>query len=313
MLRDGLVIDPALINDRFLPEGKLQLGISTIPSSHLLVETYPAEFERIDRERHWAGLAIFKAAQLHKLADLPPDSDPMSLLLRLALQSRVSCRAVPADTLENSRWMVASGADALVQRELALVSENCAKPLWTGPGRALASWIVRRLAPKGLKSGSEIATGVAIGLVLLCAGLAAIGQGAATLGVAALASLAFAFSTSFSQLREGLWAQPMSQRFFKAKDDLIEGLTAIIVIYVSWLFGSLVLHLALPALAMGLSYYIGRSATGLTSAFWRDRFSHLAAFATAAGLGYLEEAIALFALMALCFLLSSLKSGEKAL
>ncbi len=303
MMRDGLVIDLALSDDWLVAGGKLQAGIATIAASHVMVEAQGADFERIDRERHWAGLAVFKAAQVHKLADFPPDGDAMSLLLRLALQARVDCRSLKPEALEQGRWLIAAEGRDLVEREQALIQGHATNAHWSGVSSAISAAIARKTAPKGLENGAEFSLGAAGLLMGSATVLAAYGHGAAALGAGASGFLALALGESFVQMREAFWSKARAR--WRRLAPLYSGeiLAITLLLYVSWLAGSAVTSLALPMLAIGISHYLGFRRSSAVSAFWRDRFTHFAGFTVAAASGFLAEAVALFALAGLAGLL----------
>lgn len=308
MILDGLIADRSTVITLTGFEGKsgggLAKGIATIPSGHPLAKAHPEDFERIDRDRHWGGLALMRASHVHKIADLPPDSEPMSLLLRLGLQARVEGQPVPPDALDSGRWMLATDEDALVEGELALVESSAAVPLWSGPGRALAATIAQQIAPRWLGNGSEISALVAVLLLVGGVALAAIGVGPWGLGVAALGAFSAGLSQTWGSLRAALWSENRGERmrlFLALLTDLLA--TAVLVLANALSAPSLSV-LALPLLAIGLAHYLGGGGEGgALSAFWRDRSLHLVVFAIAAGFGLLSEAIALFALGALAQLL----------
>ncbi|WP_126172355.1 hypothetical protein [Altericroceibacterium xinjiangense] len=75
-------------------------AVLTLPAE----QGIPAGFERIDAARAWAGAMIVPGALVRRLVELPPDADPFSGLLRIALQARVAERPLPPIWLENGSW-----------------------------------------------------------------------------------------------------------------------------------------------------------------------------------------------------------------
>src|SRR5690606_40835190 len=53
-----------------------------------------AGFERLDLNRAWAGALVVGGAQVELLSDLPPDIEPTSALVRIALQARLPERTL---------------------------------------------------------------------------------------------------------------------------------------------------------------------------------------------------------------------------
>lgn len=307
MLLDGLVADRAnvfaLTGFDNESSSRLTKGIATIRSAHSLAISHPDDFERIDRERHWAGLAVTRASQVHKLADFPPDSEPMSLLLRLCLQARVETREISADDLESGRWMLASDHKALTDRELALVKGSAGMPPWTGPGRALAATFVRRIAPRWLEKGSEISVLVGGFLLISSVGVAGLGMGPVALAIAAAGAFVMAVGEAWASLRKTLWSESDKSAAPAAMVLLSDLLAAVTVAFANGLTQPGIAEFALPLIAIGLARHLGGAGPEALAAFWRDRTLHLVLLEIAAGAGFLSEALALFALGAVAQLL----------
>lgn len=303
MLLDGLIPDRATViaHTEFQSEANsaLRKGIATIPADNALAREHPEDIERIDRDRNWAGLAVMRASQVHKIAELPPDSEAMSLLLRLGLQARVECHELPPAALDKGRWILASTDTALDERERALVRRHAPAHSWTGPARALAASIVRRIAPHWLGSASE-ASILAAGILMLGGVvLASLGQGAWGLGLAACGAFAAAFGEAWNELRKALWAVDKGRGVMFGVMVGVDLLAAVTVVLANGVSPEPVTRIALPLLAIGLARYLATEGERSLAAFWKDRSLHLAAFAVAAATGYLAEALALFTLGAL--------------
>lgn len=307
ILLDGLFADDAIASALASSEtgsvGLLRKGIATIAADHPLAKSNADDFERIDKDRHWAGFAVIRAAQAQKLADLPADSDAMSSLLRIALQARVECFELPASASEQGSWLLASDRASLAQAETRLIAAHAGVPSWAGPSQALAASILREMTPRGLENGPESSAVVAIALTVCGVSLAAFGLGSWGLAVAGLGAFAGALSGTWGKLRAALWshrADGLRDRVLGAGIDAaaIAGLVLTLGIAIKP-----IALLALPAIAVGLARALGASGEGALSAFWRDRGVHLLGFAVGAGLGILSELLALFALGAVLQLL----------
>ena len=307
MLLDGLVPDPVALKSFAFSDGALVKGIATIPASHALAEAYPDDFERIDRDRHWAGFAAMRAAQVHKLADLPPDSDPMSLLIRLGLQSRVECREVPQAALENRGWLLATSQDGLIEREQALVSSGAAISPLSAPLNAAADGIVRQIAPRWIEKGGEVCAIAGLALVAIGVGVSGFGYGAAGLALAALGAFSGGLSAAWSRLRAALWFSEGRSTREGQVAAAMDMACAIALTLAQTTAGASLPAAALGPLAIGLARLAGRGASSGTGtgagtafdAFWRDRALQMAGFAIAATTGVLAEVLALFSLGAL--------------
>ena len=329
MIADGLLADPETVRAFALHESDIlhdtdavqeagstakpmRKGIATLAAGHRLAEAHPMDFERIDRERHWAGLAVIRAGQVEQLADLPPDGDAMSLLLRLALQGRLACRALPSDALENehgdARWMLACNTAALAERERALLNTNAPAVLWTGPGDAIADTVAREIAPRWIEKGPELSALAAGAFALGGVALSGFGYGVVGLLVAAMGAFGGALSGAWASVRARLWSRATSARLDRGVRLSLEVAAIVALILASGILASGVLldpivKCALAVLAVGLSQLAGRGSRTAAKAFWRDRTVHLIGFAVAAGAGYLTQALAVFAIAALAVLL----------
>ena len=307
MLLDGLLPDPDALKSLAFSDGALAKGIATIPASHALAEAYPDDFERIDRDRHWAGFAAMRASQVHKLADLPPDSDPMSLLIRLGLQSRVECREVEQSALENKRWLLATSQEGLIEREQALVSSNAAVSPLSAPLNAAADGIVRQIAPRWIEKGGSVCAIAGLALVAMGLAVSGYGYGAAGLALAALGAFSGGLSAAWSRLRAALWFSEARSKRDNQVAMAIDLFCAIALTLAQTSSGASLPAAALGILAIGLARLAGMGspqATGtgagtVLGAFWCDRALHMAGFAIAASTGVLAEVLALFSLGAL--------------
>lgn len=123
ILRDGLVPDPALIATLAADGLRGTRMVATIPDDHPLAVARPQDFERIDATRHWAGVLVMRGAPVQQLADFPPDSDPVSVLLRLALQAGTPCRDLAPEEVASERWLLADSAHTVTAHERAMLSK----------------------------------------------------------------------------------------------------------------------------------------------------------------------------------------------
>lgn len=308
VLLDGLVIAPEVARELALSGEKLRHSVAALDAAHPLCSLYPEDFERIDGERHWAGMAVMGGSQVHDLADLPPDGEAMSLLFRLALQARIECRTVPARHLEEDRWLLAEDEEAMGRLSHRMVESGLPREGWTGPGQMLAAGIVRSLGPLRMVRGAEIGTGAAFVLLVIALLLAGFGYGAASVGVAALGLFAASVGSMIARLQLHLAPARFSSRLRgaltgEAPGNLALFLATIVLILALDVPLNSLTGFAIPVLAVGLGWLAGKSGTERAKAFWRDHPLHFVVFAAASLSGLLEEVIILFALGALVHLL----------
>lgn len=310
VLLDGFLPDRVLAGHWLREDGRLGRAIAIVPADHVTASEHPDDFERIDRERRWAGIAIMRAAQVHKLADLPPDGDTISMLLRLGLQAQVPCVALPEDAFHRNQVVLATSAERLAKREAAIVEDLSAIPPWSGPGKAAAAAIVRAIAPRWISSGVEFSFA---GTVFFLAGgliLAGLGQASWALGLASIGAFLAAVCRAWSALRSRLWSTTENRRMGRSLEVALDLTILAILILVSglWLETVKVPSLeavTLSSLAIGLSHVLAQREGDRLAPWWGDRATHCLIFAICAAAGYLSEAISLFALAALAGLLLS--------
>ncbi|PLK25817.1 hypothetical protein [Novosphingobium sp. TH158] len=133
----------------------------------------PAGFERIDINHAAAGVMLIPGRLVERLNDLPSDVEPVSALLRIALQAGVSQRLVPQAVSASGRWLLVRDEDQAHAAEDHWMERQTAG-LGRSPGLGLAAWIARRYGPALLHAGSGPRT-----LMLFAIALLALAGGAA--------------------------------------------------------------------------------------------------------------------------------------
>lgn len=193
-----LVLTPGL-----LPEAQSALaalgagaGVLTLP------ETAIAQgFERIDRDRAWAGVAQMPGNLIERLADLPADIAIPEALMRLALQARVPERRLDAALLADGTWALLVAEDGAI--EGAWLKRNLPPVPPARPSLAFAGAFLRQLALPVLRRPPALAWagGVTLALLALAFG-AAVGRfPALSFLLLAAGVTAAAFTHGAAQLR----------------------------------------------------------------------------------------------------------------
>lgn len=299
ILRDGLVPDTALASSLLAATPRQRHLIACLPKDSPLAVSHPDDFERIDAARCWAGLLVMRGAAVQNLADFPADAEPVSVLLRLALQAGTPCIDLTAAQLSPETWLLADNAAMLAAHEQGLIARAGGGADWGAPLAAVAGVLVRRLAPRGLVQGMPIAAGIALTLLLGASVTAAFGAAAAGLALAAAGAFAGAAAAAYASLAGQLRREPGAVQSAALLSRAVDGLAA----------AALLLALAPPQLwaaswaplafcgplAIGLARLAARGSSAAAAAIWADRASQLAGLALAAALGFLPEATALFA------------------
>ncbi len=142
-----------------------------------------AGLERIDLNHAWAGLLAMPGGLVERLNQLPPDCDPISALLRIALQGRVALRNLPEAVLSEHRWGLITGHGQIDELEPEWLRRHAAQPSVFAPGRAAARLLVRRAGssllakgwrPWGLTAAAVACAGMGIAAAWLALPLAGI-------------------------------------------------------------------------------------------------------------------------------------------
>lgn len=142
-------------------------------------------FERIDRERAWAGVLSTRGDAVEALGILPPDADPISGLLRVALQRGARCVDVPDRWLDEGRWALLGDGAAAKRIETVWQARHVPTPALDRPGEAAAHHAARGLL--GLLAGrSRAPMAVSVGGAMLALAGGASGYLGSTAGGLAL-------------------------------------------------------------------------------------------------------------------------------
>lgn len=307
ILRDGVLPDAAQVQALVGDGPRLRQLVACLPADHPLSLAHPADFERIDASRHWAGLLVMRGAAVQQLADFPADADAVSVLLRLSLQAGTPCAELDVATHAPEAWLLADSTATLAAQEQTLIKHSATSLDWGAPLAALASVMVRQLALRRISGGTRIAAGIALGLMAgaIVAGLLAY----PTVAVALAAAGAFAghVSARFAGLTRQMLRQPVIAIAALPISWAVDAsaaavLVAALVPSTQWSAPLAPLAVCGP-LVIGLARLAARAEGAAAATIWSDRASLLAVLALAAAFGLLAEATALIALAALGALL----------
>lgn len=133
-------------------------GIAVLPADGAVERG----FERIDRERAWGGVLVTRGDAVEVLASLPPDSDPIAGLLRVALQRGGRCVEIPPPWLDDGRWALLTDGALARRVEESWQARHVPAPALARPGEALAHRLARALLPR-VADQAMFAPGLAIG------------------------------------------------------------------------------------------------------------------------------------------------------
>lgn len=188
-----VVFAPGVLPDRdwLVQAFGARAGIATLPADSAIEQG----FERIDRERAWAGVLATRGDAVEALAGLAPDADPIGGLLRVSLQRAGGTLAVPDKWIDDGRWAMVTSEGAAQRYQDDWYARHVPAPSLSRPGAALAYKLARRLLDRLgdaqrssimlAGSGSVMAVGGALAGYL---GWTAAGLGALTIGSMLLSS-----------------------------------------------------------------------------------------------------------------------------
>ena len=178
---DGLVAAPEAVGT--LLGGRSGVVVQPVESG------LAAGYERIDLNHAGGGVMRLSGRLAAGLADLPGEWNPVSALLRIAVQSSLRQVVLPQALIDNGRWALVRSDGEAHRLEPHWLRQHTAKRDGNGPGRWLAARLVELLGPALLHAGTRphIVVLGAAALALLALGSAWFGAYAAAfagLGIA---------------------------------------------------------------------------------------------------------------------------------
>lgn len=303
ILADGLVPDDGVFRAVLNEEGALIRGVATLPADHPLAATHPADFERIDATRCWAGVLAMRGAPTQQLAAMPADGDAISLLLRLALQAGTRTRDLAARELVPEHWLLADSSGAVAAAEACIISRAAPRADWRAPAASLAAAVARALIPRGLGKGMPVAGAAALLLLFGGAVLAAFGSAGAALLLTTLGAFAAQIASAIVTLADRLQRGVSPARVGPSLGAAVDVLAAVTLIFAlaPWLEWEP--FAVIGPLVIGLARLTAGDRRNPLAVPASDRASLLLLLAAAAILGILPEALACLALGLLAALL----------
>lgn len=130
VLADGVLPDRAALV-RLLSE---RSGVVAFPAEPALA----LGFEGIDAERAWSGALRMRGAGVARLADLAPDCDLASSLLRIALQSGVRVVELDAAVVADGTWQRRVERQSAAEAEKRWLTRQVQPASFAAPGLAVA-------------------------------------------------------------------------------------------------------------------------------------------------------------------------------
>lgn len=298
--QDLVVIGGGVILDREAQRGVLneRRGVTVVPAEAGIA----AGFERVDANHAWGGLLVARGRIAEGLAEMPPDSDTVSLLLRLALQAGTPLVKMPPQWLADGTLMLATNVGQIERREAALLDRSTNNISWFGPFDATAHRLARRLAPGALARGPIMATGLSLGLIAGAVALACYSRTAEAFVTLALAALMASLAIGLGGLKARmLGAVPSRNIAFLFK--LLLDASAILIMVGPWGSGLPPAQVSLGFLIVGLWRLAERAGPSSIAPLWQDRTLFAAILAAASWMHSLSPTLQGLALMALAYCL----------
>jgi hypothetical protein len=158
-----LVLAPGVLPDRDWLAQTFggRAGVAVLPAEGAVEQG----FERIDRDRAWAGVLATRGDAVEALGVLPPDADPIAGLLRVALQRGATAIEVPEKWLDDGRWALVATSAGVERYQSAWYLRHVPAPSLDRPGAALAHRIARSLVGR-LSDAERVAMGFVAGGVV---------------------------------------------------------------------------------------------------------------------------------------------------
>lgn len=289
VIGDGVVIDRQFVREVSLD----QRGVAVIPAK----DGIAAGFERVDAQNAWGGIFIARGQIAEQLADMPADSDTISLLLRLALQAGTPLMQVDSDRLADGTVILATDSELVSKRERSLISRSAKGVSWFGPFTAMARILSRKLAGNWIVRGPEASFAFAIAGLLTALTLTFYSLQFWAMTALAVASFAGTLSASLFALRAKLFGTNV-QGYFDLSFNILIDYSLIISLTFPFVDG-FEQRLFLAVIMLGLWRVTAYHSSSKFAAFWQDRSLLIAILLLAIGLGEIMMAIQLLALIAL--------------
>jgi len=139
----------------------------------------PAGFERIDLNHAAAGMMLVPGRLVDRLMDLPPDVEPASALMRIALQAGIPQRPVPDEVRDAWRWLLVRSENEAHAAEDGWMTRHTAGGAHT-PGPWFVRLLVRKFGPALLhgEGSNLIVAGIAMALAAMGLAVGWFGLGA---------------------------------------------------------------------------------------------------------------------------------------
>lgn len=144
------LIDPADeilgLSDGVLPDSSIVSAAGPAVFAFPAEQALPAGYERLDRDRCWAGVVRCTGAEIAGLDSLPGDIDPLAALMRSALQAGHPIVPVAVGAMASGDWWRIENAATASKAGQFLLMRKVRPAGWSAPGNALVDRLILRRA-----------------------------------------------------------------------------------------------------------------------------------------------------------------------
>lgn len=139
-IADGILPAEDILRTIATPGG----GVLAMPAATGLA----AGYERLDRDRCWAGAVWCTGSEVERLSELPDDVDPLSALMRCALQAGYPVTLLPEDAQLTGQWLKIDCRSSASVAGRDVLSRSFAPSRWAAPGNALVDRLTGHYAER---------------------------------------------------------------------------------------------------------------------------------------------------------------------
>lgn len=281
-------------------------GVLVFPAD----DAVPLGYERIDAEFAWSGILLTRGSAVERLAELPPDADVISALLRITLQQGVRIQPIEKRLLDDGRWHLDPSPEQLVEREAHWISSHAAPAGFAAPGLAVAERVGARLAKDVLGGKWARMPAIAAGVSgILALGMAFNGWHLPAFGFGVLMAICAAAGDTVERIAAAGQANAKRSPLAQTVDWITDPILALLIATASpeditWL------RLFVPVVLFATLRLGQRWSAARWRDTYRDRIALSLALLPAVFLGLVQPVVAVLAIVVLISLFLAPASGE---
>lgn len=302
----------------------LVIGAGVLPSDEVVMKhlakpsvlvfpaavALPLGYERVDAEFAWSGVLSAHGSIVERLAELPPDADVISALLRIALQMGARIQPIEKRLLDEGRWHIDPSAEQLERREEQWIRDHAAPAGFFAPGLAVSERVGARLAKDVLGGRWARTPAIIAGVCGVAAlSLALLGWQVASLGFGALMAIAGTIGETVERIGLAGQASAGKSPLARTIDWLTDPVLAILIALASpedteWL------RIFVPVVLFAALRLGHRWAKPELQDSYRDRVALALLLLPAAFFGMVQPFVAMLSLLVLLSLFFAAPKGE---